>query len=161
MDSRLVSLQKKNGKHEFTTEEASAGGKARAKDRLKLARLEAKTAKAIADREILLAVLSHPVAVPTLIYLGSGFLRTKSAPAVASDSATKQFLDQWKHNFGQFLNTVGIPASAFSGGTADQLGIDALQAALLINIASGGNLAGIFTQAGGVIGKALAGLAIK
>ena len=143
--------------HVLTVKDQKAGGRAR----VKVARINAKAKKKEQEREMILLLLANPVVVSSLIYLGVGFLRTgQKVPTPSGSGAISQFMTQWRHNFGQFLNTVGIPAFSL-GGAGDSLGIDALQAALLINIASGGNLAGVLSSSTGLISKLIPALAIK
>lgn len=136
-------------RHELTLEESSKGGRNRYAAELRLEKVRFKHQQRMAELQVMQTIASNPVAVSSAIYLGVGFLKTGQKPP-PNQTPMSQFMQDWRHNFGQFLQTVGVPAMSLSGNSNDSLGIDELRAALLVNIASGGNLAGVLTGASSI-----------
>jgi hypothetical protein len=122
------------------------------------------------EGEIAFALLSNPAVIGTVLYLIIDQMKPKPSGSQAPQIDILKGLSQ---SFGNVLgsisglgSTVGsITSSLTPGGVLTTGGVlvtlEALQASLLIYIASGGNLAGVLTGASSIVSKLVPAAVLK
>lgn len=157
--------------HELTEAERSDGvrtSKTNAKERVKIARMNARTEKmkAMAMREaawfhLAGQVVSNPAVIGTALYLAVGWLektsQKSSTQTVTTTTESGPSIPSWLQGLVNIIPGGKQIEGDFSTITTDlttiaaDFGWDALKAALLAYIASGGNLAGVLTSGANIL----------
>jgi hypothetical protein len=142
-----------NGKHKFTPEESSLGGRLRGRNELKILKFTYKKELELEWARTVHALVTNPAVAGTIAYgIVDGFdALAKLANASKKAPNSLNPIDVFTKTFQTGLqNTLGPLGSLIGGGLtgANLVGNDLLKGAILIYIATGGNITGVLTTAG-------------